>query len=162
MSIKRNSAILAMLFSVSMSVAGAEEQLRVLKDPNCGCCEKWLKALPESLNVSVQHPIDLTQQKRQAGISADIQSCHTAISDSGFVFEGHVPPVLVSRYLEGDKSTNGIGLTVPGMPVGSVGMEMGSRFQPYTVYEVKKDGSIAPYQQVASIKQQKKLSGGGD
>ena len=160
MSIKRNSAVLAMLLSVSAT--GAEQLLTVLKNPNCGCCEKWFKALPENLDVSVQHPVDLMQQKRQAGISADIQSCHTAISDSGFVFEGHVPPALTSRYLEGDKSTNGVGLTVPGMPIGSVGMEMGNRFQPYIVYEVKKDGSITPYQQVTSIKQQEKLSSGSD
>jgi hypothetical protein len=68
---------------------------------------------------------------------------------------------LVSHYLAGKKSENGIGLTVPGMPVGSVGMEMGTRFQPYTVYEIKKDGSITPYQQIASLEQQQALSNGG-
>ncbi|EKE78599.1 DUF411 domain-containing protein [Idiomarina xiamenensis] len=162
MSIKRNIAVLAILFSVSASVTGSEEPLlTVLKDPNCGCCEQWLQALPDSFSVSVEHPNNLTQLKRDSGISAAVQSCHTAISDNGYVFEGHVPPTLVSNYLAGEKSENGIGLTVPGMPVGSVGMEMGSRFQPYTVYEIKQDGSVIPYQQIASSEQQQTLSNGG-
>ena len=72
-----------------------------------------------------------------------------------------IPLFLVSHYLAGKKSENGIGLTVPGMPVGSVGMEMVTRFQPYTVYEIKKDGSITPYQQIASLEQQQALSNGG-
>lgn len=162
MSIKRNIAVLAMLFSVPVSATGSEERkLTVLKDPNCGCCEQWLRALPDSFSVSVQHPDNLTQRKRDAGISAEAKSCHTAISDNGYVFEGHVPPTLVSHYLAGKKSANGIGLTVPGMPVGSVGMEVGTRFQPYTVYEIKKDGSVTPYQQIASLEQQQALSNGG-
>lgn len=162
MSIKRNIAVLAMLFSVSVSATDVEEQqLTVLKDPNCGCCEKWLQALPDSFSVSVQHPNNLTQRKRDAGISAEVQSCHTAISSNGYVFEGHVPPTLISHYLAGKKSANGIGLTVPGMPAGSVGMEMGTRFQPYTVYEIKEDGSITPYQQIASLEQQQALSNEG-
>lgn len=122
MFIKRSGAILVKLFS--LSVAGEEQQLMVLKGPYCGCCDKRLKALPKSLNVSVQHPMDLMQCKREAGISADIQSCHTVISDSGFVFEGHAPPAHALRYLDGEKSITGIGLTVPGVPLGSVGLEM--------------------------------------
>ncbi|GAP75501.1 MULTISPECIES: DUF411 domain-containing protein [Pseudoalteromonas] len=159
MFIKRNSTVLAMLFSVSVPATDSQEQqLTVLKDPNCGCCEQWLKALPDGFSVSVQHPNNLTQRKRDSGISAEVQSCHTAISNNGYVFEGHVPPTLVAHYLAGKKSDNGIGLTVPGMPLGSIGMEMGTQFQPYTVYEIKSDGSITSYRQIVSLERQKALS----
>lgn len=156
MSIKRNAAILALFLSASVSAA--EQRLVVLKDPNCGCCENWLNALPENFSIAVRHPQDLPQIKQKLGIRANIQSCHTAVSDTGVFFEGHVPPALVSRYLEERKPGDGVGLTVPGMPVGSVGMEMGERFQPYTVYEVKTDGSVIPYKKVSSLKQQSALS----
>lgn len=160
MPIKHTSATLALLFSVLVSVTGAvaAQELTVLKDPNCGCCEKWLNALPKDFIIEVEHPPNLAQRKREYGIRAEIQSCHTAVSDSGYVFEGHVPPQLVSRYLGGEKSESGIGLAVPGMPIGSVGMEIGSRFQPYTVYEIYKNGSINPYLHIVSAKQQAALS----
>lgn len=160
MPIKHTSATLALLLSVLVSVTGAvaAQELTVLKDPNCGCCENWLNALPKDFIIEIEHPQNLAQRKREYGIRAEIQSCHTAFSDRGYIFEGHVPPELVSRYLDGEKSENGIGLTVPGMPLGSVGMEMGSRFQPYTVYEIYKNGSITPYLHIVSAKQQAALS----
>lgn len=160
MRLKINSATLALLFSVLGSVTGSgvAEELTVLKDPNCGCCEKWIAAFPKRSTFTIEHPRNLAQRKHEFGIHAEIQSCHTAVSEGGYVFEGHVPPQLVSRYLAGEKSEDGVGLTVPGMPIGSVGMEIGGRFEPYTVYEIHKNGSISPYLQVVSKTQQSALS----
>ncbi|MGB2130858.1 MAG: DUF411 domain-containing protein, partial [Marinobacterium sp.] len=72
------------------------------------------------------------------------QSCHTAVSESGYVFEGHVPARLVKQFLA-NPPEGALGLTAPGMPMGSPGMEMGSRFDPYQVLLMKQDGGYEVY-----------------
>ena len=71
---------------------------------------------------------------------ADLQECHTAIVD-GYVIEGHVPAAEIYRLL--DERPDIIGLTVPGMPVGSPGMEMGSRVDPFDVFAFDASGNVA-------------------
>ena len=85
-----------------------------------------------------RHPSALAALKRQAGISDKLASCHTAKID-GYVIEGHVPAPDIKRLVA--ERPDAIGLTVPGMPIGSPGMEQGAEIEPYDVLLVKKDGT---------------------
>ena len=85
-----------------------------------------------------RRPSALAALKRQAGIGDKLASCHTAKID-GYVVEGHVPGSDIKRLVA--ERPDAIGLTVPGMPVGSPGMEQGAEFEPYDVLLIKKDGA---------------------
>ena len=128
--------------------------LDVFKSPTCMCCEKWIAHLQAyGFQTTVHHPVDLNQEKVTRGIVPKYQSCHTAVSKDGYVFEGHIPAAVIHRFLT-EKPKDAIGLAVPGMPVGSPGMEMGDHFNPYDVLLLKADGSSAVYAQITSIDQQ--------
>ena len=106
--------------------AWAEEQplVTVHKDPNCGCCSGWVQHLEKS--GFVVKAIDTTQLdavKTRLGVPEDLAACHTA-EVAGYVIEGHVPAVALKRFLA--EKPNAKGLAVPGMPVGSPGMEGGT------------------------------------
>jgi hypothetical protein len=85
---------------------------------------------------------DVTPYKEKYSVPARIGSCHTAVID-GYVIEGHVPATDILSLL--NKRPAVLGLTVPGMPLGSPGMEVGDRFQPYDVLLMNKDGSDEVY-----------------
>ncbi len=82
--------------------------------------------------------------KQRYGVSSNVASCHTAIVDD-YVIEGHVPASDVKKFLAEKK--NVLGIAVPGMPVGSPGMEMGNRKDPYSVISFDKDGNTEVYNQ---------------
>jgi hypothetical protein len=108
------------------SEARAEDApaVKVWKDPNCGCCTGWVEHLRQSgFTVAVVEQADLTSIKAEAGIPAELASCHTARID-GYVLEGHVPAAAIRRLIK--ERPEAIGLAVPGMPIGSPGMEGGS------------------------------------
>ena len=73
-----------------------------------------------------------------------MRSCHTAVTSDGYVFEGHVPAKYIAQFLANPPS-EAIGLAVPGMPMGSPGMEYQNKFSPYQVMQINKDGSTAVY-----------------
>jgi hypothetical protein len=128
-------------------------QLAVYKSPTCGCCEEWISHLQsQGLKSTIHHPDDLNAIKDRYRISPQYQSCHTAVSPEGYVFEGHIPAQLITRFLA-EKPEGAIGLAVPGMPVGSPGMEMGERFTPYDVLLLKSDGSSEVYLRITSLTQ---------
>lgn len=147
------AAIIASPF-VFNSFNASEFKLTVHKSETCGCCEKWMDHMSKDFDVSASHPSSLTEFKAEKGIPSDMQSCHTAISDQGFVFEGHIPRTIVENYLQSEKSEGSIGLAVPGMPIGSPGMEMGGQFSRYTVFELFKDGRFEVYEKVISKDEQ--------
>ena len=93
----------------------------VSKDPSCGCCEKWVAHLRDSgFSVTVtEGPVNPV--KARLGVPRELASCHTALVD-GYVIEGHVPAGAIKRLLA--ERPTGTGLAVPGMPVGSPGMEV--------------------------------------
>ena len=100
--------------------------LDVFKSPTCGCCQKWIDHIELSGFKATAHDTDrLNQIKTDSGILPQYQSCHTAISENGFVFEGHIPAAIVKQFLD-NPPKDAIGLAVPGMPMGSPGMEMGA------------------------------------
>ena len=118
----------------------------VYKSPTCGCCEKWVDHMEQvGFTIKVEDRQDLSVVKSQHNISSEIQSCHTAVID-GYFFEGHVPADDVKRLLT-EKPADAAGLLVPGMPVGSPGMEMDGRHDPYQVMLVTKQGEIRIYSQ---------------
>ena len=80
-------------------------------------------------------------------ITPEYKSCHTTVSSNGFVFEGHIPSKYIEKFLSEDHP-NAIGLTVPGMPLGSPGMDFGDSFMPYDVLILFKDGTSKVYAEV--------------
>jgi hypothetical protein len=93
----------------------------VTKDPSCGCCEKWIAHLRESRFTVTVTEGPVNPLKVRLGVPRDLASCHTA-QVGGYVIEGHVPAGAIKRLLA-EKPVD-IGLAVPGMPVGSPGMEV--------------------------------------
>lgn len=102
----------------------------VHKDPNCGCCLGWVSHLKKAgFTVTVEETSKLGLVRNRLGVPTDLAACHTA-EVNGYVLEGHVPAAAVRQLLE--KRPNAAGLAVPGMPLGSPGME-GSTPEKYEV-----------------------------
>lgn len=124
----------------------------VWKTPSCGCCKDWVIHLrKEGFNVVTNDINDTAPVRQKLGLSAKFGSCHTA-QVGGYVLEGHVPAREVKRLLR--EKPAAIGLAVPGMPVGSPGMEMrgdmlGVR-DAYKVLLVTPDGNSRVYESYAS------------
>ena len=127
----------------SMTLANEDNlTLTVHKTPFCGCCKKWIKHAREAgINVIEKDHQNLNAIKREYKINPKHQSCHTSISKDGYIFEGHIHADVIKKYLE-NPSENSKGLSVPGMPIGSPGMEMDGRLDDYvvlTMFEDNKD-----------------------
>ncbi|MFM1896470.1 MAG: hypothetical protein RLZZ385_1544 [Pseudomonadota bacterium] len=128
--------------------------LDVYKDPTCGCCGLWIEHMAAAGFAStVHHPDDLNRVKQELGIPPQLQSCHTAVTAEGYRFEGHVPARFVQQFLAAPPP-NSAGLLVPGMPLGSPGMEVGERFTPYDVLLLNRDGSTSVYASLGSAAEQ--------
>ncbi|NRA54291.1 MAG: DUF411 domain-containing protein [Gammaproteobacteria bacterium] len=126
----------------------------VYKDPNCGCCTGWIEHIDKhGFKSTVVHPQDLYAFKESLSVGTNLRSCHTAVTDNGFVFEGHVPAKYIKQFLNNPPS-NALGLTVPGMVVGSPGMEVGDKFRAYQVLVLNRDGSSSVYAEISSYNQQ--------
>ena len=105
--------------------------LKVYMSPSCGCCVAWVSHMRRAgFRVVVANIADLRPIKKKFGVVPELRSCHTAAID-GYVIEGHVPAREVMRLLV--DHPNAIGLAVPGMPIGSPGMEQGGRRDPFQV-----------------------------
>lgn len=142
--------IAACLFIVVQAGNAAAESNKsvagdVFKTPTCGCCVKWADYM--AANGFELKPRDmptgvLMRFKTDRGVKPEQAACHTAMID-GYVIEGHVPADDVKRLLA--EKPDAIGLTVPDMPVGSPGMEVGDTKEPYDVLLMKKDGTTEVY-----------------
>jgi hypothetical protein len=119
-------------------------QAEVWKTPTCGCCKAWVMHLQASGFSVVAHDVgDTSAMRSQLGMPAKLASCHTA-RIGGYAIEGHVPAADVKRLLS--EKPHAIGLSVPGMPVGSPGMEQGDQRDKYAVLLVLHDGETRIYQ----------------
>ena len=128
--------------------------LDVYKSRTCQYCQQWVHHMEDvGFDTKTHHPSDLNRIKNDYGIAPEFQSCHTAVTSNGYVFVGHIPARFVQKFLE-NPPDDAIGLSVPGMPAGSPGMEMGDRFTPYKVWLLKKDGSADVFASVNSRDQQ--------
>ena len=113
-------------------------EILVYKSPTCGCCRKWVDHMTESgFRPTVRDLPELSAIKRDLGVPIALQTCHTAMVE-GNVLEGHVPADLVLKLLK--EKPRAVGLAVPGMPMGSPGME-GSTRDRYDVLLFRRDGS---------------------
>jgi hypothetical protein len=152
---KKNLLIIICSFSISAISSGVVNEnfnsldaLVVHKTPACGCCKKWMKHLEENgFNLRPEDHQNLNSIKDIHNIKSEYRSCHTAVSSDGFIFEGHIPSKYIKQFLL-ESYDDAIGLSVPGMPLGSPGMEFENRFMPYEVLILFKDGSSKVYAEV--------------
>lgn len=106
------------------------ESMTVYKSETCGCCQDWIDHVRAGgIEVQVVDVVQLNDKKRELGVPAQLASCHTGVV-GGYLIEGHVPVSDIQRLLRERPAVTG--LSVPGMPQGSPGMETG-RFDPYQV-----------------------------
>lgn len=128
------------LLSLNVSAYAEAEspiEIEVYRSPSCGCCSKWLTHLKENQFVIKDHVTEDVQQiKDKYGVPQNMSSCHTALVN-GYVVEGHVPAADIKKLLKIKPAV--IGISVPGMPMGTPGMEMGGRKDPYKVVSFDKD-----------------------
>ncbi len=145
---KRITLLVASLFSVAvilvpsamadMRSAAKPVEIIVYKDPDCGCCKNWVEHLRKhGFRVVTHDTRDMQTVKGTFGVKNDLQSCHTA-TVNGYVIEGHVPAADIDRLLK--QRPKIAGLAVPGMPVGSPGME-GGKAEHYSVIAFDKKGA---------------------
>jgi hypothetical protein len=142
-SIDRRAA-LGLMAAAALSAGGrafaAPAPATMWRDPGCGCCAGWARQVQAGLGVTltvVDRP-DVAAVKQAHGVPADLRSCHTALI-SGFVLEGHVPVSDIKRLIA-TRPKGVVGLAVPGMPMGSPGMEMGGHSEPYRVFAFDRGG----------------------
>ena len=116
----------------------------VNKSPSCGCCGSWIEHVEKAgFKVEINDTEDMNPIKERVGVPYGKGSCHTA-EVGGYFIEGHVPAEDIKRLLA--ERPDAKGLTVPGMPAGSPGMELpDGRTQPYTVELVANDGTTSAY-----------------
>jgi hypothetical protein len=135
-------------------ISASKIMLDVYKDPNCGCCSEWITHIEDQGFAATAHDTDaMAQIKMDKGVPSSHQSCHTAVSKEGFVFEGHVPAKFIAQFLA-EKPAGAFGLTVPAMPIGSPGMEMGERFMAYKVFQLNTEGEPTVFAEVNSYAEQ--------
>jgi hypothetical protein len=134
------SIIILQLFNIQ--AASAQDAITVYKSPTCGCCTKWISHLEENgFKVNAIDTKDMYKIKKEAGLHFGLGSCHTGIVN-GYTIEGHVPASDIKRLLAERPAVRG--LTVPGMPMGSPGME-GPRKDRYSVLTFDDSGKTAVF-----------------
>jgi len=131
--------------------------MEVFKQASCSCCGKWVDHLRGAgFDVKTRNRLNLNAIKNEFSIARPYQSCHTAVAED-YVFEGHIPAALIKKFLE-EKPIDALGLAVPGMPIGSPGMEMGARFDSYDVLLLKIDGSSEVYAHISAPERTSQVS----
>ena len=132
-------------YAALSGAADTRPSVVVYKSPTCGCCSQWIEHMKANgFDVKSTDMDDVISIKRQYGVPLESQSCHTALV-GGYVLEGHVPATAVKKMLN-DKPKI-VGLAVPGMPVGSPGMEVPSgQKDAYNVVSFDKAGKTAVYE----------------
>jgi hypothetical protein len=126
-----------LLFLPVVSASAQSPAILVHKDPHCGCCSKWVLHLERGGFIAkVEETDDLEAVRRRLGVPTALAGCHTAEID-GYVIEGHVPVAAIRRLLQ--ERPQAVGLSVPGMPAGSPGME-GPSAQRYAAILFGKSG----------------------
>ena len=119
---------------------GIVKDITVYKNPSCGCCGKWISYLEgHGYKVTVEETRDVFAIKQKLGVPEKLAACHTAVID-GYVVEGHITHRDIKRLLLLRPEVKGI--AVPGMPIGTPGMEMGNTVEPYDVITFNDDGKM--------------------
>ena len=147
---RRQIAVLALIAVMGAGIASAltwwdaprpgpgPETVVVYKRATCNCCAKWVSHLKESgFEVEVHNESDLDARQDALGVPRPLRACHTGLV-GGYLVEGHVPAQDIRRVLT--EKPQALGIAVPGMPIGSPGMEMGDRRDPYATLLFQPDG----------------------
>jgi hypothetical protein len=126
------------------SAATAElPAITAYRNPGCGCCEKWMQNLKQAgFPITMEDDPDLAARKARDGVPENMSGCHTAYMGD-YVIEGHVPLEDIKRLIAEKPEIRG--LAVPGMPMGSEGMETGTTPDPYDVLAFKTDGTSVKF-----------------
>ena len=136
--------ILLSILLATATFAMEGKKMTVYKSPYCGCCTKWIDIMKnKGFNLEVITTNNINEIKIKSGINRQTASCHTAFVD-GYVIEGHVNYSAIKTMLK--TKANIIGLAVPGMPIGSPGMEQNNIKQAYNILAIKKNGSLEIYE----------------
>jgi len=134
---RRLALLVPLAFAASLQAA-EPIAITVHRDAWCGCCKAWIRHLQANGFAVDDHiEADMSAVKSRLGVPYRLGSCHTAEIDGKFV-EGHVPAAEILRLRQ---RPDLIGAAVPGMPVGSPGMESGGRQDAYQVIGIARDGS---------------------
>tara|TARA_B110000003_G_C16198488_1_gene358326 strand:- start:67 stop:537 length:471 start_codon:yes stop_codon:yes gene_type:complete len=147
---KTTIAIAALIgsFNLESLTTDNSQLLLVHKTATCGCCKQWIKHLEKNgFSISTKDHQSLQDIKESYQIKSEYRSCHTGVSKDGYIFEGHIPSKYITQFLS-EEHSNAIGLSVPGMPLGSPGMEFEGKFMPYDVLILFKDGTSKVYAEV--------------
>ncbi|MEJ7930182.1 DUF411 domain-containing protein [Ramlibacter sp. AN1015] len=126
-------------------LAGAGGGVEVWKDPSCGCCTAWVKHLEANGFQTTIHEVGNNTARARLGVAQKFGSCHATLV-GGYAVEGHVPAREIARLLK--ERPQRLGLAVPGMPVGSPGMDSAlykGRKDPYSVMLLSTDGNATVY-----------------
>ena len=132
--------------SLPLAAQAAAPMVDIWKDPNCGCCQDWVKHLNKNGFATRVHDEGNGPARERLGIPAKLGSCHTG-RVGGYAIEGHVPAREMQRLLK--EKPKAVGLAVPGMPIGSPGMDgpaYGDQRDAYDVLLVLADGSTRVFQ----------------
>lgn len=133
-------------FAASLALIGTAANaatMTVMKSPTCGCCAKWIEHVrAHGFTVKVVDTADIMAAKTKAGVPDKLASCHTALVN-GYVVEGHVPAADIKKLLATKPKAKGI--AVPGMPMGSPGMEHGDHREAYQTILFRADGTTAVF-----------------
>ena len=126
---RRPFVLLAAALGVVACAQASAATIAVIKDPNCGCCTQWVEYLRRSgFAVTVTDTPEQPQISARMGVPEALRGCHSATID-GYVIEGHVPAEDIRRLLS--ERPDATGIAVPGMPLGSPGMEQGGMRDAY-------------------------------
>ena len=140
-------AISGMLPFKLLMAASTKPAIEIWLSPTCGCCHDWMNHMVKNgFEITAVHNDGNDRARQNLGILAQYGSCHTALIN-GYAFEGHVPAKDVYRVLK--EKPDIVGLAVPGMPIGSPGMdgpEYKGRKDPYEVLAIAKNGRSTIYQ----------------
>jgi|SRR5688572_23182218 hypothetical protein len=137
------TTLIGISLMVGTQLQAAALQVNVYKTRTCGCCSKWVEHLKTNgLVTQVTEVPSTAEYRKQYGVPEKLQSCHTA-TVGGYTIEGHVPAADIQRLLK--ERPKAKGLAVPGMPMGSPGME-GARRDAYSVLLFESDGRVSVYQ----------------
>ena len=129
----------SLLFLTTSAYASTE--VMTYKSPYCGCCSEWVEHMEDNgFTVKIEDHEDMNPFKEKLGVEPRLASCHTAVID-GYVFEGHIPAEDIKQFLAEPRDFKG--LAVPGMPMGSPGMEYGDKKDTYQVIAFKENGKLA-------------------
>jgi hypothetical protein len=129
--------------------ASSPPRVEVYKTPTCGCCGKWVTHMKDNGFDVVVHNVENTASyRRQFGVPDKVASCHTGVVN-GYAIEGHVPAEDVQRLLK-ERPAKAKGIAVPGMPLGSPGMDQGPGRAAYDVLLFNEQGETSIFRQYAA------------